>query len=81
MGFIKKIILKIFGKKLDNEMEAHGISKTKVAMVVAILVPAIEKLSAIYGHPIVVPQAAKDTLMAFGLWALKDGIDGPDVGS
>lgn len=79
MGFIKKIMLKLFGKRLDETMENHGISKTKVAMVMAILLPAIEQLSAVFGHPIAVPHGIKEALIAMGLWALKDGIDGPKL--
>lgn len=79
MGFIQKILLKVFGKRLDDTMENHGISKTKVAMVVAILLPAIEQLSVVLGHPVHVPAGIKEALMAMGLWALKDGIDGPKV--
>lgn len=77
MGFIQKILLKLFGKRLDESLENHGISKTKVAMVIAVLLPAVEQISATLGHPIVVPAGVKQALMAVGLWALKDGIDGP----
>ncbi len=77
MGFIQKIAMKLFGKTIDKDLEKFGISKTKVAMIVAILIPAAEQLSVALGHPFHVPQGVKDALMAMGLWALKDGLDGP----
>ncbi len=57
-------------------MQKHGISKTKVAMVIAILLPCIEQVSDAVGHPIKFPQELKDGLIAVGLWSLKDGLDG-----
>lgn len=77
MGFIQKILMKLFGKTVDEDLQKMGVSKTKIAMVVAILIPAIEQLSVQFGHPFHVPQGIKDALIAMGLWALKDGIDGP----
>lgn len=79
MELIKRIVLKLFGKKVDEELQKFGISKTKVAMIVSILLPAVEQLSATLGHPIVIPQSYKDMLVAFGLWAMKDGLDGPKL--
>lgn len=77
MGFIQKILMKLFGKTVDEDLQKMGISKTKVAMVIAILIPAAEQLFTVLGHPFHVPQGVKEALMAMGLWALKDGIDGP----
>lgn len=73
MGFIKQILLRMFGKKVDALLEKHHVSKTKAAMVLALLLPFVERMSEALGHPVAIPQEVKDGLMAFGLWALKDG--------
>lgn len=75
MGLIRKLVLRLFGKKLDAVMDKYGISKTKISMVLTILLPAIEQLSETFGHPVKFPSELKDTLMAFGLWSLKDGLE------
>ena len=68
-------LLKLIGKKIiDNGLEKHNISKAKVAGVLGLLVPLIEQVSEMVGHPFKFPPNTFEILGAFGLWALRDGI-------
>lgn len=75
MGWIQKIALKLFGKKIvENNIEKYGVSKTKLAAAVFVIITAIETLSPAWGHPIVVPPTIKEFLAGVGLWTLRDAL-------
>lgn len=77
MGFIKKLIVKMLGKRIDGALDKHGISKTKIIAVIGVVVYAIQKLGPQFGWDIQIPPDAFEVLGALGLWTLKDGLDGP----
>lgn len=72
---LKKIIIRIIGKKLNGEtLKLSEASKTKLIAIVAVLVVAIPKLSAAWGHPVEIPPEAFEILAACGLWTLRDSL-------
>lgn len=75
MGWLKKMIVKVFGKKIiEDGIEKSGISKTKLTAIVFILITGIEQASAAWGHPIVIPAQIKELLAGVGLWTLRDAL-------
>lgn len=75
MGFIQKIALKLFGKKIvENNIEKFGLSKTKLAAAIYVVITAVETLSPAWGHPVVIPPVVKEFLAGVGLWALRDAV-------
>lgn len=75
MEFVKKIVLKLIGKKMvGNGIEMSGISKTKMTAIVAVVIVAVETLSAAWGHPVIVPPYIKEFLAGVGLWTLRDSV-------
>ena len=75
MGWIQKIALKLFGKKIvENNIEKYGVSKTKLAAAIFVIITGVETLSPAWGHPIVIPPAIKEFLAGVGLWTLRDAL-------
>jgi len=75
MKFIKDLIAKLVGKKLNEETgKLEEVSKTKLVAIIAVLVVAIEKLSPVFGHPIIIPEYIFQLLAGAGLWNLRDSI-------
>lgn len=75
MGILKKLLVKIAGKKLKTEAgELSDVSRTKVIAVIAVLTIAIEKISLAWGHPITIPSELFEILGAAGLWTLRDAV-------
>lgn len=75
MEWIKKIGLKLFGKKIiENGIEKSGLSKTKLTAIVFILITGIETASTAWGHPIVIPTYIKEFLAGVGLWTLRAAV-------
>jgi hypothetical protein len=75
MELLKKLGLKLFGKKIvENGIEKSGLSKTKLTALVGVAIVAVESLSQAWGHPVVVPQYIKEFLAGVGLWTLRDSI-------
>ena len=75
MNPIKKILVRVIGKRIDANLEKWHISKTKVVCVVGVLVYAIQKLGPVFGYPVEIPTDVFEVLGALGLWAIKDGFD------
>lgn len=72
---MKKLLLKLFGKRIaDGFLEKSGISKAKVS---AFIFGALIILEQAFG--VNVPPELKELLAAFGLWAIRDGMDAPRV--
>lgn len=75
MEFLKKLGLKLFGKKIiENGIEKSGVSKTKLTAIVGVVIVAVETLSTAWGHPIVVPMYIKEFLAGVGLWTLREAV-------
>lgn len=75
MGILKKILVKIAGRKLKTETgEISEISRTKIIAVLAVLSVAIEKISTAWGHPVTIPPELFEILGAAGLWTLRDAV-------
>jgi hypothetical protein len=73
---LKKLLLKLVGRKIAGETgDLSETSRTKIIAVIAVLVAAIPKLSAAWGHPIVIPHDVLEVLAAAGLWTLRDAVD------
>lgn len=73
MNFIESFVVKLIGKRLDNQLEKWHISKTKVISWLGAIVAIVPPISVAVGHPIVIPPSVFEFLGALGLWALKDG--------
>lgn len=73
MGFIKKLVVKMLGKKVDGALEKHGISKTKVIAIIGGLVMAYNQIGPSFAWP-PIPKEVLDFLGAAGLWSLRDGM-------
>ena len=75
---IKKLVNWFIMRKVRNaagEMEANGISKSKVCAVVLGLMFAVEYASPYFGHPILISTEIKGFIAAIGGIAMKEGID------
>jgi hypothetical protein len=79
MGFIKKLIAGLIGKRLrvavDGRLEKWDISKEKIVGVLAILLPVIEPLSQALGHPVKIGPDVYAILAGMGFWAKRDRDD------
>jgi len=75
MEMIKNLLIRLFAKKVKNEVgvEKWEASKTKLTAIVAVLITAIQVLGPAFGHPVTIPEDVYKVLGALGLWALKDG--------
>ena len=81
MEWIKKIVIRLIGKKINAEGTAAAgspekweLSKAKITAVVYVLVLAAQEIPKAWGHPIIIPPAVFDFLKAAGLWTLRDAI-------
>ena len=75
---MKKLIHWLIMRKVKNaagEMEAKGISVSKVCVVILALIEAAEYAGPFFGYPIVVPAEVKGIIASIGGIALKEGID------
>ena len=72
MQWLKNLIIKLIGKRLDGQLDKWHISKTKVVAVVSGLVAAYQGIAPTFGWP-PIPDDTFKILAALGLWALKDG--------
>ena len=68
---IKNLFAKILGKYVGGNL---GVSKTKLAAIVYVILQAIPIISTAWGHPIEIPQIVYRLLEGAGLWSLRDGI-------
>lgn len=72
MPWIKGLIAKLVGKQVGDGV---GVSRAKLAAIVAVIMTAIEVLPPAFGHaPIVIPDVVYKFLGAAGLWAVRDAI-------
>ena len=71
MNFIKDWFYKLLGKKVGEEV---GVSRTKLAAVIAVVVVGVQQISAAWGHPITIPEDVFKVLAAAGLWSLRSAI-------
>lgn len=76
METLKLWLVKLIGKKLDDDLAKWGISKTKLIVWIGLIVMEAPKIGAALGHPFIVPSAVMEVLTALGLVALRDGMDG-----
>lgn len=74
MNVIKKLFVKLLGKKIDGFLEKKGISKTKVIAVIGVLIYAIQTLAPQFGYEVKIPDSTFEILSALGLWTLRDAI-------
>lgn len=75
MTFLKNLVYKIIGKKIQGETgELDATSKAKLTAIIGVILAAIPPLSAAWGHPIEVPDYVYKILAASGLWAIRDSI-------
>ena len=72
MKLIAKMFGKIFGKNIAGKI---GLSKTKLAAILYVIIIAIQELSKAWGHPIAIPEYVIELLIGAGLWSLRDSID------
>ena len=63
------------GNKMETKSKWK--SKTVWTAIVGVLLGAVQPISAAVGHPVVVPAWVYETLGAFGIYAIRDGIGKP----
>lgn len=74
----KKFIQWLLMRKVKNaagELEAHGVSITKLSAVIIGLMKATEYASPYFGHPIYIDPNIYGGIAAIGGIALKEGVD------
>lgn len=75
MQFIKNLIGKLIGKKLNTMTgQMEGVSRTKLIAVIGVIIAAIGPLSEAWGHPVTIPPEVLRVLEAAGLYTLRDSI-------
>jgi hypothetical protein len=75
MNFIKNLIAKLIGRKLNETTgQMEGVSRTKLIAIIGVIIAAIPPLSTAWGHPIVIPPEILKFLEAAGLYTLRDSI-------
>ena len=75
---MKKLIRWLIMRKVKNaagEMEANGVSVSKVCAVILALIEAAEFVGPYFGYNIQVPKEVKGMIATVGGIALKEGID------
>lgn len=75
---LKKITNWLIMRKVKNaagEMEANGISVTKVCALIIGAIQAIEFISPYFGNPIVIDSKITAFIASIGGIAIKEGID------
>ena len=80
MGFFDSFLVKLIGKRIDSDLTKWGISKTKLAVWVGIIIVEAPRIASALGHPIMIPPDVLQILAALGLWSLRDGIDSAPSG-
>jgi hypothetical protein len=77
MGFFESILVKLVGKRLDDDLTKWHVSKAKVAFVLTFIVTGYNLAAPSFGYP-VVPNEVVVMLGALGLWATRDALP-PDA--
>lgn len=71
MSIIKKLLIILVGKKINNK---SAVSKAKLTAFVYVVMNLIPEVGKIMGHPIEIPPIVYRILEGLGLWSIRDAI-------